>query len=56
MKTDDRIRFLEETHRVLDQQIKDNFSRLGDQELTELKKKKLMLKEQIEHLKKTVDC
>jgi hypothetical protein len=56
MKTNDRIGFLEETHRVLDQQITDNFSKLTDQELTDLKKKKLMLKEQIEHLKKTVDC
>ena len=56
MTNTDRIKFLEETHRVLDQRISDEYKNLTDHELSNLKKKKLQLKEQIEHLKKTVDC
>ena len=56
MNNTDRIKFLEETHRVLDQRIANEFKNLSDTELVDLKKKKLQLKEQIENLKKTVDC
>lgn len=52
----DRIKFLEETHRKLDNDIQKGYSNfLGDQDLSKMKLQKLRLKEQIEQMKKEVE-
>lgn len=49
-----RIEYLEESHRVLDKHITDlqNSGNFDDEKLSELKKKKLQLKDEISRLRK----
>lgn len=48
----DRISFLEESHRLLDKHIDENANRLSQEELQELKKKRLAIRDEISRLQK----
>jgi hypothetical protein len=54
-KIQHHIKHLEEMHRNIDDLIKDSVKHYGnDQEVNELKKKKLRLKDEIENFKKQI--
>jgi hypothetical protein len=54
-KIQHHIKHLEEMHRNIDNLIKDSVKHYGnDQEVNELKKKKLRLKDEIENFKKQI--
>ena len=48
----DRISFLEESHRLLDKHIDENRDILSQEELQELKKKRLAIRDEISRLSK----
>ena len=51
----DRIAFLQESHRQLDEQVKEAYNTyMPDEKVAELKMRKLVIKNQIEELKKQV--
>jgi hypothetical protein len=53
MKAESRIKFLEETHRVLDIEVKRLEDKSpGNPAILDLKKQKLKIKDEIENLKK----
>ena len=56
MSIDNKIKHLQEVHDDLDKEIQKQFSQYGNDTLVQtLKKKKLHLKDEIEHYKKTLE-